>query len=215
MIKLGQNIKYERGCNMNAEKFLKSEIDYKVRQRIIGAVSRAYTDTEKLCLIDSSFECQKGQEALTIVRNLKVETQLRDEAKSGFLPFQCKEAKNCADNCTHHEFYTDNAVITVSRVKEENNLPRKAKYRENLSFNNQMSLFDMGEDSDGRKHILLTHMESGGKLKSLVLGIPSSDGKSWEYKINLLKEITIVENEEETLPNNTLKIRKDVKKEVK
>lgn len=62
-----------------------------------------------------------------------------------------------------------------------------------------------------KKHILLTHVCEDDKLKSLMLGIPSVDGKTWEYNLNLLKEFNVIENTEEELPATTLKIRKVVK----
>lgn len=204
----------KEGSFMNAETFLKNEIEYKTRQRLIGAFSRAYAGTENLKYMDSSFDCQKGKEALVAVRNLKVETQIRDEANGGFLPFECKEEKNCAENCTHYEFLTENAVITVSRVLEKYQLPRKAKYRENLSFNNQISLFEQNT-TDEKKHILMTHTGKDGILESLVIGIPAADGKSWEYCMNLLEEPVIMQNTEEKLPENIYKVRENIKKEVK
>ncbi len=195
---------------MEAEKFLKKEIPYNIRQKLIGTFSRAYADTENLKLSDSAFTSQKGDETLTYIRNLKVEEQIKNEIESRFLPFKCNECKNCAENCTHYEFETRNAIITVSKVSKENMMPRKAKYRENLSFNNQISLFDM-EESSNKKHILLTHVCEDGKLQSLMLGIPSADGKTWEYNLNLLKEMNVIKNNDEELPDNTLRIRKGIK----
>lgn len=195
---------------MEAETFLKNEIPYNVRQKLIGTFSRAYADTENLKLSDPAFTSQKGDETLTYIRNLKVEEQIKDEIENGFLPFKCNECKNCAENCTHYEFETENAIITVSRVSKENIMPRKARFRENLSFNNQISLFNM-EENYNKKHILLTHVCEDGKLQSLMLGIPSADGKTWEYNLNLLKELSIIKNNDEELPDNTLKIRKGIK----
>ena len=195
---------------MEAEKFLKKEIPYNIRQKLIGTFSRAYADTENLKLSDSAFTSQKGDETLTYIRNLKVEEQIKNEIESRFLPFKCNECQNCAENCTHYEFETRNAIITVSKVSKENMMPRKAKYRENLSFNNQISLFDM-EESSNKKHILLTHVCEDGKLQSLMLGIPSADGKTWEYNLNLLKEMNVIKNNDEELPDNTLRIRKGIK----
>ena len=195
---------------MNAEKFLKDEIPYNVRQKLIGTFSRAYADTENLKLSDPAFTSQKGDETLTYIRNLKVEEQIRNEIENRFLPFKYNECKNCAENCTHYEFETENAIITVSRVSKENMMPRKAKFRENLSFNNQISLFDT-EKNPNKKHILLTHVCEDGKLQSLMLGIPSADGKTWEYNLNLLKELSVIKNNDEELPDNTLKIRKSIK----
>lgn len=195
---------------MEAEKFLKNEIPYNVRQKLIGTFSRAYADTENLKLSDSAFTSQKGDETLTYIRNLKVEEQIKNEIENRFLPFKYNECKNCAENCTHYEFQTENAIITVSRVSKENMMPRKAKFRENLSFNNQISLFDM-EENPNKKHILLTHVCEDGKLQSLMLGIPSVDGKTWECNLNLLKELSVIKNNDEELPDNTLKIRKDIK----
>lgn len=196
---------------MNAEKFLKNEIPYGVRQKLIGTLSRAYADTENLKLSDSAFNSNKGNETLTYIRNLKVEEQIKNEIENNFLPFEYKECKNYAENCTHYEFGTKNAIVTVSRVQKENMLPRKAIFRENLSFNNQISLFDDEEETTSKKHILLTHVCEDGKLKSLMLGIPSVDGKTWEYNLNLLKEFNVIENTEEELPATTLRIRKVVK----
>lgn len=196
---------------MNVEKFLKNEIPYGVRQKLIGTLSRAYADTENLKLSDSAFNSNKGNETLTYIRNLKVEEQIKNEIESYFLPFEYKECKNYAENCTHYEFETKNAIITVSRVQKENMMPRKAIFRENLSFNNQISLFDDEEEMTSKKHILLTHVCEDDKLKSLMLGIPSVDGKTWEYNLNLLKEFNVIENTEEELPATTLKIRKVVK----
>jgi len=195
---------------MNAENFLKSEIPYGIRQKLIGTFSRAYADTENLKLADTAFNSEKGNETLTYIRNLKVEEQIRSEIESNFLPFDYNECKNCAENCTHYEFETNNAIITVSRVTKENMMPRKAKYRENLSFNNQISFFDE-EETNGKKHILLTHVCEDGKLKHLMLGIPSSDGRTWEYNLDLLKELTVIKTNDEELPDNTLKVRKSVK----
>lgn len=195
---------------MNAEKFLKDEIPYNVRQKLIGTFSRAYADTENLKLSDPAFTSQKGDETLTYIRDLKVEEQIKNEIENKFLPFKYNECKNCAENCTHYEFETENAIITVSRVSKENMMPRKAKFRENLSFNNQISLFDT-EKNPNKKHILLTHVCEDGKLQSLMLGIPSADGKTWEYNLNLLKELSVIKNNDEELPDNTLKIRKSIK----
>lgn len=195
---------------MNAENFLKKEIPYNIRQRLIGTFHRAYADTENLKFSDSAFNSEKGEETLTIIRNLKVEEQIKSEIQNKFLPFEYNECKNCAENCTHYEFETDNAIITVSRVNKENMLPRKARFRENLSFNNQISLFEI-EETPNKKHILLTHVCEDGMLQSLMLGIPSADGKTWEYNLNLLKELNIVENTNEELPEDTLKIRRNVK----
>ena len=195
---------------MNAEKFLKDEIPYNVRQKLIGTFSRAYADTENLKLSDPAFTSQKGDETLTYIRNLKVEEQIKNEIENKFLPFKYNECKNCAENCTHYEFETENAIITVSRVSKENMMPRKAKFRENLSFNNQISLFDT-EKNPNKKHILLTHVCEDGKLQRLMLGIPSADGKTWEYNLNLLKELSVIKNNDEELPDNTLKIRKSIK----
>lgn len=195
---------------MNAEKFLKDEIPYNVRQKLIGTFSRAYADTENLKLSDPAFTSQKGDETLTYIRNLKVEEQIKNEIENRFLPFTYNECKNCAENCTHYEFETENAIITVSRVSKENMMPRKAKFRENLSFNNQISLFDT-EKNPNKKHILLTHVCEDGKLQSLMLGIPSADGKTWECNLNLLKELSVIKNNDEELPDNTLKIRKSIK----
>lgn len=195
---------------MNAEKFLKDEIPYNVRQKLIGTFSRAYADTENLKLSDPAFTSQKGDETLTYIRNLKVEEQIKNEIENKFLPFKYNECKNCAENCTHYEFETENAIITVSRVSKENMMPRKAKFRENLSFNNQISLFDT-EKNPNKKHILLTHVCEDGKLQSLMLGIPSADGKTWEYNLNLFKELSVIKNNDEELPDNTLKIRKSIK----
>ncbi len=195
---------------MNAEEFLKNEIPYGVRQKLIGTFSRAYADTENLKLSDSAFNSEKGNETLTYIRNLKVEEQIKNEVDNKFLPFTYNECKNCAENCTHYEFETNNAIITVSRVSKEDKMPRKAKFRENLSFNNQISLFDI-EETYNKKHILLTHVCEDGKLQSLMLGIPSADGKTWEYNLNLLKELNIIKSNNEELPTNTLKIRKDIK----
>lgn len=195
---------------MDAETFLKDEIPYNVRQKLIGTFSRAYADTENLKLSDPAFTSQKGDETLTYIRNLKVEEQIKNEIESGFLPFKYNECKNCAENCTHYEFETQNAIVTVSRVSKENMMPRKAKFRENLSFNNQISLFDTEENSN-KKHILLTHVCEDGKLQSLMLGIPSTDGKTWECNLSLLKEVSVIKSSDEELPDNTLKIRKGIK----
>lgn len=195
---------------MNAENFLKNEIPYGVRQKLIGTFSRAYADTENLKLSDSAFNSEKGNETLTYIRNLKVEEQIKNEVDNKFLPFTYNECKNCAENCTHYEFETNNAIITVSRVSKEDKMPRRAKFRENLSFNNQISLFDT-EETYNKKHILLTHVCEDGKLQSLMLGIPSADGKTWEYNFNLLKELNIIKSNDEELPANTLKIRKEIK----
>ena len=194
---------------MDAEKFLKEEIPYSIRQRLIGTISRAYADTENLKTMDASFTSKKGNETLTYIRNLKVEEKIKSEIENGFLPFSYNECKNCAENCTHYEFETNNSIITVSRVSKEGELPRKAKYRENLSFNNQISFFDLNvkvENGSSKKHMLLTHVCKDDKLQSLILGIPSSDGKSWEYKLNLLKELNVILNNDEELPENILKI---------
>ena len=39
---------------MEAEKFLKNEIPYNIRQKLIGTFSRAYADTENLKISDVS-----------------------------------------------------------------------------------------------------------------------------------------------------------------
>ena len=114
---------------MNAEKFLKDEIPYNVRQKLIGTFSRAYADTENLKLSDPAFTSQKGDETLTYIRNLKVEEQIKNEIENRFLPFTYNECKNCAENCTHYEFETENAIITFFRLSKENMMPRKAKFR--------------------------------------------------------------------------------------
>lgn len=202
---------------MNAEKFLKAEISYPTRQKLVSAVTRACNDTMKLKDIDQSFDCQKGEETLKIVRNLKIETQIRDESQKGLLPFEAIEKRNCANNCTHYEFNTNGAIITISAVDMIGGLPRKAKYRENLSLNNQISLFDFENDFESdfedKKHILLTHYEENGILKGAFLGVPSADGKTWKYNLNLLEELKVIDDVEEKLPNNLLKIRKNIIKE--
>lgn len=196
---------------MTAEEFIKNEITYETRQKLIGTFSRAYADTSNLKISDLAFTSEKGKETLVLVRNLKVEEQIKAEIDNKFLPFKYKECKNYADNCTHYEFETENSIITVSRVKRENQMPRRAIYRENLSFNNQMSWFEEEEEKNEKKHILLTHVCEDDKLKSLMLGIPSSDGKTWECNFNLLKELNVMTNTEEELPAGTLKIRKNIK----
>lgn len=195
---------------MNAENFLKNEVPYKVRRNLEGTFSRAYADTRNLKLADSAFSSRKGEETLTFVRNLKVEEQIKTEIDKGFLPFSYTEKKNCADNCTHYEYETENAVITVSRVTKENEMPRKAKFRENLSFNNQISLFD-DEDIKSKKHIIITHVSEEDQLKCLMIGIPSADGRTWECNFNLLKELQIITTNDEDLPDNTIKIRKSIR----
>ncbi len=195
---------------MDAENFLKNEVQYKVRRNLIGTVSRAYADTLNLKTADSAFNSKKGEETLTLVRNLKVEEQIKSEIEKGFLPFLYKEKKNCADNCTHYEYETENAIITVSRVTKENEMPRKAKFRENLSFNNQICIFD-DEDKISKKHILITHVCEDDQLKCLMLGIPSADGRTWECNFNLLKELQVITTNDEDLPDNTIKNRKGIK----
>lgn len=196
---------------MTAEEFIKNEITYETRQKLIGTFSRAYADTSNLKISDLAFTSEKGKETLVLVRNLKVEEQIKAEIDNKFLPFKYKECKNYADNCTHYEFETENAIITVSRVKRENQMPRRAIYRENLSFNNQISWFEEEEDKKEKKHILLTHVCEDDKLKLLMLGIPSSDGKTWECNFDLLKELNVITNTEDELPAGTLKIRKNIK----
>ena len=86
---------------MEAEKFLKKEIPYNIRQKLIGTFSRAYADTENLKLSDPAFTSQKGDETLTYIRNLKVEEQIKNEIENRFLPF------------TYNDFFINKHSITI------------------------------------------------------------------------------------------------------
>ena len=199
---------------MLAEDFLKQEYSYNTRQKLLSSLSIAYDEANNIKLSNPGFTTKKGEETLIPIRNLLAETQIKQNIDSRFLlNLEYHECKNYAQNCNHFEFISKNAIMTVSRVNEKEKLPRGAIYRENLSLNNgQLSLFDNENDeSNDKKHILLTHGCKENKLSFAILGVPTADGKAWAYSIDLLNEPYIIsDNTEDEFPTNVYKIKKNI-----
>ena len=195
---------------MIAENILKKEYNNATRRKLLSIMNLAYSNTERIQLSERGFYTERGKETLIYVRNLLVETQIKEAIDSHSLNMKYVECKNAADNCSHFEFETENTIMTVSRVNRKYALPRKAVYRENLSCNNgQISLFDEEENFKYKIHVLLTHVSNENNLSSIILGIPSANGKYWEASIDLLKELDIiVDNTNEEIPRNLYKTKK-------
>lgn len=143
---------------------------------------QAYEVAYEMMKRSGFYGLERGKETLPIIRNLALDFQLIELAKTGAIPFKCEEEHNVAKN-SHHVVLTNNeAIVTVSQVKRPEEFPRNAVYRGDYAENNAaMSLFEEYEpDRNSEKiYVLLTHGGIGSTMYFARLGIPQTGARRW------------------------------------
>lgn len=184
---------------ITAEEVLHNELPLSVRSGFVPIVSRAYELTNQLIGQHDFLQWSVGYDIVPIIRRVIIEHQFKKMIDKGMLPLTYEIKSNRIDNCNHIEIRTlGNGILTISQVRHYKKLPRKAFFRENLSYNNlrfiQIPIFEDEQKIEEPKptvqehYILLTHGYSGDKPSFVFLGMPKPKANGWLTRINLLDE---------------------------
>lgn len=195
-------MKYINGIN-----FLKDEFPIRERTQFVPAVRRAYSLIKEISQQNDFLNWKVGRDLLPYLRNAAVEFEFKRLIDKGALNYKYRISMNQRRNCNHLEIISPNCVLTISHVPRKIAVPRKALFRSNLSFINQMSIFSiLGLQDDDicedKYYAIMTH---GGSTRSLSvpefvnLGLPCTDVKEWAEILDLTSEPYVIEIPEEAI----------------
>jgi hypothetical protein len=197
--------------HIDGKKFLRSEYPTKTRNQFVPAIRRAYALVKEIQQQNDFLNWKVGFDFIPHLRNVAVEFEFKRLIDKGVLDLGYRIATNHSKNCHHIEIITDNCVMTVSHVQNKIAAPRKAIYRSNLSFNNQMSIFDLlGFENDtydiGKNYSILTHggLDANKMPKYINLGLPNSEIKQWFELIDLTIEPQVLVIPEEVITEDEI-----------
>jgi len=197
-------------------KFLKKEFPIKERAQFVPAVKRAYSLVNELAQQNDFLNWKVGRDVLPYLRNAAVEFEFKRLIDNGLLDLRYKVAMNRRRNCHHIEIITDKCIMTISQVQSKYSVPRKAEFRSNLSFSNQLSLFsitDFFPDSfyEDKYYAILTHgcgnNQNSRMPEFISLGLPCPDVKQWAEIIDLTAEPHAVDVPEEVIAGDDLVLK--------
>lgn len=187
-----------------AKEVLNSELPLSTRAHFVPTIKRAYSMVNAIINQNEFLNWKVGKDIMPLLRRVAVEFEFKKLIDSNKFPITYKIAPNAIENCRHLELLTKKSIVTISQVRDEKRVPRKAIYRNNLSLHNQMGLFEFPGDEpkepDDPYYIILTY---GGYSKNdpefIKLGIPSPLVREWIYQIDLLVEPYIMLTPEENI----------------
>lgn len=201
----------------SAKELLITDFSNGEKRTIANSVTKGYSYAKNLFENNDIFSCPSSENILPHLINLGVEFEIFRNIKIGNLNFDYRFVYNSAKNHQHLEIKTGNSIATISQVNDRNELPRKAKFRNNHRLNNRLSLFDpkvikLNNDND-QFYSLITHGRNNFHPLFINLGVPSPY-KGWIFKENLFI-YTSSENETEEESEELLVSFKEHIKEVK
>lgn len=187
------------------EKRIKGDFPAAIRSNIVPAIKRGYSSATSLLLKESWLNWIVGKESLSIIRRAAVEFELMKLADLKRFTANCNIKSNAADNCHHIEIQSGDGILTCAQLKNSNDKPRTAIYRNKLSsFNiDQISMFETDDKVNDISSTYYGIIAYGGETLDcpdfVFIGIPTQNVKSWYYKLDLLGEPSLIERHDEEL----------------
>lgn len=194
-------------------KFLRKEFPTKDRAQFVPAVKRAYSLINELAQQNDFLNWKVGTDIFPYLRNAAVEFEFKRLIDNGLLDLRYRIAMNSRRNCHHIEIVADTCILTISQVQAKTSVPRKAIYRSNLSFSNQLTLFttpDFSPDNfnEDKYYAILTHgcrdTQNSRMPEFISLGLPYPDVKRWAQVIDLTAEPHAIDTPEEVVVSDDL-----------
>ncbi|WLR52426.1 hypothetical protein LC040_05870 [Bacillus tianshenii] len=184
---------------LNAEKFIKKEVPYKVRAQFIPLIHKAY-DLAYKALEEYPFLGWKiGEYHIGYLKHIAVQYVLKNGVDRGELPFNYTIEYNSNKTYPFLQLHTENAKITVSQTTTPNKIARPAFFRKKLQLANQL-YWDLWEEEEVNtklepKYLLLTHGYGNREPAFINLGMPGKN--NWIDRINILEEPRLIKLENE------------------
>lgn len=197
---------------INGREFLEKEFPIKERSQLVPAVKRAYSLINELVQQNDFLNWKVGSDILPYLRNAAVEFEFKRLIDKKLLNLKYRIAMNTRRNCHHIEVITNQCIMTISQVPSKTSIPRKAIFRSNLSFSNQLSLLSIPgfypEKEEDKYYVILTHgCEDSQNSKTpefVTLGLPYPNVLRWAETIDLIAEPHIVDTAEEVIDTEGL-----------
>lgn len=183
----------------DSTEFIKGEYPSTVRSQFVPMVSRAYSVVEQLMTDNEILNWSIGNNMRGYLINTAVEYEFKRMIESGRLPLSYRIGSNLRKNHQHIEVCSNHSILTISQMKNSNKPPRKAYFRANLGYSNQLMMQFLEDDIkviDSPLYIVLTHGSKHGNLEFVNLGMPQPHLNTWISCIELMQEPQLIENTE-------------------
>lgn len=197
---------------------------YEVRRFFVPAVHKGYRLFSALVETTSFLSGFVGKNIYPYLLNVAVEFAIEEAILINKLPIRVDRVINPKNGHRRLELVTPHAIMTISRVKKEKEVPRRAVFRTQRSMNNdQLTILDdfFGElNPEQPYYFILTHgvkeSVSVGSLPEFVcLGAPEVGVRKWIDQIPLHKEpYEIILPKEEHIEESLPKLKEEIKKGV-
>ncbi|PYG90124.1 hypothetical protein LY28_00004 [Ruminiclostridium sufflavum DSM 19573] len=166
----------ERVCG---KELLEQDFPRKIRTEFVRTIKQSYKIVKVLEGDWDYLGSVLGKNIITSFSNVVVECEFMRKIDEGELPFTYKILSNKASTHFHTEFLSKNFIFTISQIDKNGKLPRKAEFRINNSFNNQLPLLVEKESFSEQYYAILTHGKYIKGLSFSNLGIPDEKNGRW------------------------------------
>lgn len=204
-----------------AKNLIENDFPIEVRCKLAASIKQAYEYLEDLKNDLEILQIASSKNHFSRIRNLVVDLILKKDIDNGIISFDYEFMNNEANNHKHIEVKSDNFIMTVSQVNNKNQLPRDAKFRNNLGLCNQMQfnfnnrfLHDLSPVNT--YYILLTHGSNSMDPEFINLGVPDVVNKKWIKRFDILDELyrsNIERKDNEDRKDQLVKLRSTIRKE--
>lgn len=188
---------------VNGEKLIRDAFSPKEMSTMVSVVSQGYKLARGAIRHISFLGWDIGKRHEGYLRPIAINYLMRNEVKSGNLPFELSIESNSNKSHKFALFSKGPYKVTLSQVNLKGSIGRHAFYKEKLQLVNQVSMGIFQDEvhlyQENEYYFLLTYSSGGTKPQFINLGVPNGEKKCWHDKINLLNEPHVISSNTDSL----------------